>query len=80
MTIGTAPLPLPVTVLSGFLGAGKTTLFNHLLTNRPGPRQRPGAPRQNASCRHPQDVTHSSVPRASTPTVCSFVGGPPITG
>lgn len=25
---------IPVTVLSGFLGAGKTTLFNHVLNNR----------------------------------------------
>ena len=24
-------VPLPVTVLTGFLGAGKTTLINHLL-------------------------------------------------
>ncbi|MGN8160332.1 zinc metallochaperone GTPase ZigA [Salinisphaera sp. SWV1] len=28
--------PLPVTVLSGFLGAGKTTVLNHLLANRAG--------------------------------------------
>ncbi|MGX1202623.1 G3E family GTPase [Marinobacter sp. MBR-105] len=27
---------LPVTVLSGFLGAGKTTALNHILTNRAG--------------------------------------------
>lgn len=27
---------LPVTVLSGFLGSGKTTLMNHVLTNRQG--------------------------------------------
>ena len=27
---------LPVTVLSGFLGAGKTTVLNHILTNREG--------------------------------------------
>src|ERR1700753_3079483 len=27
---------LPVTVLSGFLGAGKTTLMNHVLNNREG--------------------------------------------
>jgi CobW/HypB/UreG, nucleotide-binding domain len=27
---------LPVTVLSGFLGAGKTTLRNHVLNNREG--------------------------------------------
>lgn len=30
--------PLPVTVLSGFLGAGKTTVLNHLLNNRDGRR------------------------------------------
>ncbi len=29
---------LPVTVLSGFLGAGKTSLLNHLLANREGRR------------------------------------------
>ncbi len=29
----TAP-PLPVTVLSGFLGAGKTSLLNHILRNQ----------------------------------------------
>jgi len=29
---------LPVTVLSGFLGAGKTTVLNHLLANREGYR------------------------------------------
>ncbi|MBX9735974.1 MAG: hypothetical protein K2X32_03530, partial [Phycisphaerales bacterium] len=27
---------LPVTVLSGFLGAGKTTVLNHVLHNRDG--------------------------------------------
>jgi Ni2+-binding GTPase involved in maturation of urease and hydrogenase len=27
---------LPVTVLSGFLGAGKTSLLNHVLNNRMG--------------------------------------------
>ncbi|MDO6804360.1 GTP-binding protein, partial [Wenyingzhuangia sp. 1_MG-2023] len=26
--------PLPVTLLSGFLGAGKTTVLNHILNNR----------------------------------------------
>lgn len=30
--------PLPVTVLSGFLGAGKTTVLNHILNNRQGKR------------------------------------------
>lgn len=29
---------LPVTVLSGFLGSGKTTVLNHILTNREGYR------------------------------------------
>lgn len=29
---------LPVTVLSGFLGAGKTTMLNHILSNRQGMR------------------------------------------
>jgi G3E family GTPase len=29
---------LPVTVLSGFLGAGKTTLRSHILANREGLR------------------------------------------
>lgn len=29
---------LPVTVLSGFLGAGKTTMLNHILANRQGRR------------------------------------------
>lgn len=28
--------PIPVTVLSGFLGAGKTTVLNYILTNRKG--------------------------------------------
>ncbi len=27
---------LPVTVLSGFLGAGKTTVLNHVLNNKGG--------------------------------------------
>jgi len=31
-------MQLPVTVLSGFLGAGKTTLMNHILNNRQGMR------------------------------------------
>jgi G3E family GTPase len=29
---------LPVTVLSGFLGAGKTTVLSHILNNREGLR------------------------------------------
>ena len=28
--------PIPVTVLTGFLGTGKTTLLNHLLTQSHG--------------------------------------------
>ncbi|HML24175.1 MAG TPA: GTP-binding protein [Aggregatilinea sp.] len=32
------PEQLPVTVLSGFLGAGKTTVLNHILNNREGLR------------------------------------------
>jgi hypothetical protein len=36
--INKAELRLPVTVLSGFLGADKTTLLNHILNNREGLR------------------------------------------
>ncbi|RCS43984.1 GTP-binding protein [Bremerella cremea] len=37
--ISNKPIPqLPVTVLSGFLGAGKTTVLNHVLANREGLR------------------------------------------
>ncbi|OEE61854.1 4-hydroxytetrahydrobiopterin dehydratase [Enterovibrio norvegicus FF-33] len=32
----TPPFRLPVTVLSGFLGAGKTTVLSHILNNRQG--------------------------------------------
>jgi len=32
------PAPIPVTVLTGFLGSGKTTLVNRLLKERPGTR------------------------------------------
>jgi G3E family GTPase len=31
---------LPVTVLSGFIGAGKTIPLNHVLANRQGKRDR----------------------------------------
>ena len=30
---------LPVTVLSGFLGAGKTTVLSHILNNRQGKKK-----------------------------------------
>lgn len=33
-----SPSCLPVTILSGFLGAGKTTVLNHILNNRQGQR------------------------------------------
>ena len=32
----TSSEPLPVTVLSGFLGAGKTTTLKHILENKEG--------------------------------------------
>ena len=31
---------LPLTVLSGFLGAGKTTVLSHILNNRQGKKKR----------------------------------------
>ena len=34
--MSTTDTRLPVTVLSGFLGAGKTTVLNHILHNRSG--------------------------------------------
>ena len=34
----TDPAPIPVTVIGGYLGAGKTTLINHLLRNAGGRR------------------------------------------
>lgn len=38
MTISQQHTKLPVTVLSGFLGAGKTTVLSHILNNRDGKR------------------------------------------
>lgn len=38
MISNTSSYRLPVTVLSGFLGAGKTTVLNHILANREGLR------------------------------------------
>src|SRR5690606_16189327 len=35
-SLPSVPERLPVTVLSGFLGAGKTTVLNHILHNRQG--------------------------------------------
>ena len=29
-------LPIPVTLLTGYLGSGKTTLINHVLSNQEG--------------------------------------------
>jgi len=37
-TVGQSAGKLPVTVLTGFLGAGKTSLLNHVLANRDGRR------------------------------------------
>jgi len=36
--MNTKMMPIPVTVLSGFLGAGKTTVLNYVLNNRKGLR------------------------------------------
>lgn len=36
MTAITSRPPVPVTILTGFLGAGKTTLMNHILANQEG--------------------------------------------
>jgi G3E family GTPase len=38
MSVTTETKRLPVTVLSGFLGAGKTTVLSHILNNREGKR------------------------------------------
>ena len=38
MTGGGTAAPLPVTVIGGYLGAGKTTLVNHILRERDGRR------------------------------------------
>jgi G3E family GTPase len=38
MTVANAVGPVPVTVIGGYLGAGKTTLVNHLLRERDGAR------------------------------------------
>ena len=34
--MGQSEPEIPVTVLSGYLGAGKTTLVNHVLSNQQG--------------------------------------------
>ena len=36
MTTAPTSTNVPVTILSGFLGAGKTTLVNHILSNQQG--------------------------------------------
>lgn len=38
MSASTAPAPLPVALIGGYLGAGKTTLVNHLLRHADGRR------------------------------------------
>ena len=36
--MNSGPLPIPVTILAGFLGSGKTTMLNHMLQSLPGRR------------------------------------------
>lgn len=38
LPMNSGPLPIPVTILAGFLGAGKTTMLNHMLQSLPGRR------------------------------------------
>jgi G3E family GTPase len=38
LTAGSVPPRLPVTIVTGFLGSGKTTLVNHILANQRGVR------------------------------------------
>ena len=66
---GAPPLsPIPMTILSGFLGAGKTSLLSHVLNNKEGTKVSSGAAwedgRRRAAAAHWSSLTTQSCPRA----------------